>query len=877
MMPTLHAPRRGGFRDTALLRPASVVLVAAEGSAEAPVLARNLAAGGFRGRLMAVGAAGAGFEAWPEIAALPVAPDLAVLCVPPPGLEAAMRALAAKGCHAAVVPGPAPGLAALEAATGVRALGQGSFGVAVPGIGLNATLSHIPIGKGRLGLVTQSSAIARAVLDWAAAESIGFSHVVGIGGNHGIGFAAILDWLARDPGTGAILLDLRRIRNRRMFISAARAAARTRPVVALRAGGRLADASGQADAVMEAALRRAGVLRVSGLEDLFSAAETLARVKVPTRAGRPGVGDRIAVVTNGVGLGILASDAVMAGGARLAELSGPGLAALATALPEGAGGGNPLVLGPRTATRLGEAAAMLAALPEVDAVVALHAPSPEADPDVVREALAAAVKANRGAPILVGWPGQATAGPQRARLGAAGVAAFATPEAAVRGVLHLVQDRRNRAAAAELPAREVLELAPDRVRVAAILAGARAAGRLDLTEEEALAVLAAYGLPTVPGRAVAGPEEAADAAAMLGFPVVLKVLSPDIARKTEVGGVVLGLGSAVAVREAAVAMAARVAAARPEARVTGFLVQRQAGRGQELRLRLGEDAMFGPWIAFGRGGTAAEIDPDEGFDLPPLNLALAHALIRRTRTARLLAGWRDHPPAHLPAIADALVRLSQIAVDFPGIRSVGINPLVADGEGVLALDASIALRPAGESGVLAIPPYPAELARPWRGKDGRELMVRPIRPEDAAAHDEAFRRLTPEDIRYRFFSTLAELSPAQIARMTQIDYDREMAFVAVERGAEGPDRTVGVSRLIREPGGERGEFAVIVDPAWKGQGLARHLMERLFDWGRSVGMSEVEGTVLAENRPMIAFVRALGFAVRPSPEDGEVMVARKRL
>lgn len=877
MLPSLHAPRRGGFRDTALLRPGSVVLVAAEGSAEAPVLARNLAAGGFRGRLMAVGPAWPGFESFPDIAALPAAPDLAVLCLPPPDLAAAMRALAEKGCHAAMVPGPAPDLAALEAATGVRALGQGSFGVAVPGIGLNATLSHIPIGKGRLGLVTQSSAIARAVLDWAAAESVGFSHVVGIGGNHGIGFAAILDWLARDPGTGAILLDLRRIRNRRMFVSAARAAARTRPVVALRAGGRLADASGEADAVMEAALRRAGVLRVAGLEDLFAAAETLARVRVPMRAGRRGAGDRIAVVTNGVGLGVLASDAALAGGARLAALSGPEVAALALGLPEGVGGANPLVLGPGEAVRLGEAAAMLAALPEVDAVVALHAPTPEADPDVVREALAAAVRANRGAPILVGWPGQATAGPQRARLAEAGVAAFPTPEAAVRGVLHLVQDRRNRAAAAELPARDVLELAPDRARVEGIIAGVRAAGRLDLTEEEALAVLAAYGLPTVPGRAVAGPEEAADAAAMLGFPVVLKVLSPDIARKTEVGGVVLGLGSAAAVRQAAVAMAARVAAARPGARITGFLLQRQAGRGQELRLRLGEDAMFGPWIAFGRGGTAAEIDPDEGFDLPPLNLPLAHALIRRTRTARLLAGWRDHPPANIPAIADALVRLSQIAVDFPAIRTVGINPLVADGEGVMALDASIALRPEGERGFLAIPPYPAELARPWRGRDGREVMVRPIRPEDAEAHAEAFRRLSAEDIRYRFFSALAELSPEQIARLTQIDYDREMAFVAVERDPAGADRTVGVARLIREPGGERGEFAVIVDPAWKGQGLARHLMERLFDWGRAAGLVEIEGSVLAENRPMIAFVRALGFSVQPSAEDPEVVVARKRL
>uniref|UniRef100_UPI0018DFC59D bifunctional acetate--CoA ligase family protein/GNAT family N-acetyltransferase n=1 Tax=Neoroseomonas rubea TaxID=2748666 RepID=UPI0018DFC59D len=468
-------------------------------------------------------------------------------------------------------------------------------------------------------------------------------------------------------------------------------------------------------------------------------------------------------------------------------------------------------------------------------------------------------------------------GVQRARLAEAGVAVFATPEAAVRGALHLAQDRRNRATAAELPPREVLDLAPDRARVTAILAAVRAAGRLDLTEEEALGVLAAYGVPTVPGRAVSGPAEAADAAAMLGFPIVLKILSPDLPRKTEVGGVVLGLASPAAVQAAAEDMAAHIAAARPSARLTGFLVQRQAGRGQELRLRLGDDAMFGPWIAFGRGGTAAEIDPDEGFDLPPLNLALARGLIGRTRTARLLAGWRDHPPANVGAIADALVRLSQIAVDFPGIQSCSINPLLADPQGVLALDAAIALRPRGSASLLAIPPYPADLARIWRGRDGREVTVRPIRPEDAAAHAEAFRRLTAEDIRYRFFSTLAELSPVQIVRMTQIDYDREMAFVAVARTPDGPDRTVGVSRLIREPGGRSGEFAVIVDPSWKGQGLARHLMERLFDWGRSVGLVEVVGQVLAENAPMLAFVRRLGFVVHASAEDPDVMEARKVL
>lgn len=872
----LNLAPRSGFRTTALFRPASVALVMGPGSGEASILARNITAGGFHGRLMAVGGAPDGFESFPDIAALPVTPDLAVLCLPPARLEPAMAALAARGCHAGVVPGAAPDLAAMEQRTGMRAFGQGSFGIAVPAIGLNATLSHIPIAKGRLALVTQSSAIARAVLDWAGAEAVGFSHVIGIGGNHGQGFAGALDWLARDPGTGAILLDMRWIKNRRLFISAARAAARTRPVVAIRAGGRLADASGQADAVMEAALRRAGVLRVAGLEDLLSAAETLARVRVSPRP-LGGAGDRIAVVTNGIGLGSLASDAALAGGGRLAEIGDDALAAVAIGLPEGWSGRNPLSLGHGSSIRLGEAAAMLAGLPGVDAVVALHAPEPDGSPDVVRENLAAAVKSSRGAPILVGWPGQATAGQQRAKLAEAGVAVFPTPEAAVRGALHLAQDRRNRAAAAELPARAVLDLAPDRDRVARIFAGARAAGRRELTEEEALSVLAAYGIPTVPGRAVSGAEEAADAAVMLGFPVVLKILSPDILRKTEVGGLVLGLTSAAAVRAAAEAMAARVAAARPAARLTGFLVQRQAVRALELRLRLADDAMFGPWISFGRGGTAAEIDPDDGYDLPPLNLTLAQGLIRQTRTARLLAGWRDHPPANVPAIADALVRLSQVAVDFPEIEFCGINPLAADVEGVLALDASLVLRPEGQVSLLAIPPYPAELARMWRARDGRSVLVRPIRPEDAAAHAEAFRRLTADDVRYRFFSAMTELGAAQIARMTQIDYDREMAFIAVASVEGGPDLTVGVARLIREPGATSGEFAVIVDPSWKGQGLARHLMERLFEWGRAVGMKEIVGQVLAENRPMLGFMRALGFGLRTSEEDPEVMEARLSL
>ncbi|MDP3416485.1 GNAT family N-acetyltransferase [Falsiroseomonas sp.] len=857
------------FREQALYRPRHVLLLADPAMPASAPLARNLREGGFTGTLT---------EAV-DIAAVAQVPDLAVLSLAPAAIEPAMAALSARGCHAVVVPGPAPGLTEISRRTGVRALGQGSFGICVPGLGLNASLSHLAPRKGRLALVGQSSALTRAVLDWAEAEAVGFSHVIGIGENDDLGFAHALDWLSRDPGTGAILLELRRIKNRRMFISAARAAARMRPVVAIRAGGRLADPSGTSDAVMDAALRRAGVLRVEGLDDLLSAAETLARVKLAQHAS---TGGGIALVSNATGLGLLAADRVLAGGAKLAELPPEALAALEIGLRPGWHGANPLILGQGSATALGEAASMLAGLRQVDVVVALHAPVAGEDAGTMAAALSAAAKATRAAPILVCWAGQATAGAQRGGLAAAGLAVFPTPEGAVRGALHLLQDRQNRLAAAELPGREVLALQPDRAAVTALLARARAEGRLSLTEDEALAVLAAYGLPVVPGRVAADVAAAEAAASALGFPVVLKLRSPDIGRKTEIGGVALGLRNAQAVREAAEAMLERAARERPAARLAGFLVQRQAGWGtanrvQELRMRLGDDAMFGPFLGFGLGGTAADVLGDEGFDLPPLNQTLARGLIGRTRAGPLLAGYRDHPAVDLDAVAGALVRLSQVAVDFPEIATLGVNPLFADAAGVMAADASCLLRPAGEMALLAVPPYPGEWAASWTAKSGEVLMVRPVRPEDAEAHAEMFRRLTPEDVRWRFFSQLRELPAVQVARLTQIDYDREMAFVAMRRRADGAEDMLGVSRLIREADGRSAEFAVVVDRAMKGQGLGRHLMQRLFDWAAATGIEEVVGLILSDNVPMLSFMRALGFTTRRCAEDEDVVEARRRV
>jgi acetyltransferase len=859
----------GRFHPECLFRPGSVAVIGAQTGAGAQVIG-NLLTGGFKGPVLPVAPghqAVAGVLAYPDIATLPVAPDLAVLAVDAAEVPAAIRALGSRGTHAAIVTGMGGGLRALAHETGVRSLGPGSFGIAVPGIGLNASRAHLKPRQGHLALVSQSAALCRAVIDWAEPNGVGFSHIVGIGGNDDIGFGIVLDWLSRDPGTGAILLDVRRIKDRRAFLSTARAAARLRPMVALRAGGLLLDPSGDADATFTAALRRAGVLCVPALEDLLAAAETLTR-------SRPARGEDLAIIGNAIGAVQLAADAALRDGLRLADLGEETKAAINAALP---GAFAPPTIAPvalgnlvyadlDSPAKLAEGAMLLAAAREVGGVLIVHAPTGAADTAAI-DAIATATSKTR-VPLLSCVMGETTAAAHRRRLAEAGLPVFATPEQAVRGFLHLVQDRRNRAAARELPASTVLRLAPDRAEVAKRFARTRSCGRLMLTQEEATAVCAAYGIPTVPGRTAIGAEDAAHAAAVLGFPAVLKRRRLDRPDPAQHGGLAFDLRDTAAVRAAAHLLERRAAVRNGD---PIFIVQRQVGRARELSIRVAEDPVFGPTIGFGQGGTAAQIVRDMAIDLPPLNLTLARALIARTRVAATLGPLPDQPAVNVEPIADALVRVSQLLVDFPEIAELEINPLFADADGVLAADAWIRLRSAGEEPArLAIPPYPAELTHQFDA-GGELLTIRPIRPEDAAAHAELFKRLPPEDIRYRFFTAIRELSAEQMARLTNVDYDREIAFIAVR---EATGETVGVSRLVREGIDGDGEFAVLVQPDMKHRHLAQHLMERLIDWARAQGMTEIVGQVLADNAPMLAFVRHLGFTVRRMPGESEVLEAR---
>jgi acetyltransferase len=826
----IHDRPAARFAPARLLRPESLAVI----GAASPIglqLSANLGAASFKGTIATV-------ETPADIGALPSAPDLAIIAAPP--TQTVLDALAAKGTFVAVVLCDADSLAEQARAAGIRVLGPGSFGIAVPGIGLNATRAHLPPPAGRLGLVSQSASLCRTVLDWAQPNGIGFSHIVGIGGRVDIGFGVVLDWLSRDPGTGAILLDIRRLMDRRAFLSAARAASRLRPVVAIRPGSTVADPTGAADRAFEAALRRAGVLCVTNLEDMLAAAEVLARA-------RPARSELVSIVTNALSPGRIAADAVLRDGLVLAS--------------------DIVHVEPDESSRLAELAIAASQAPGVGGVLVVHAPGGGADQAAI-QALTACPATMR-VPLLVCAMGETTGADSRRRLAAAGMAVFATPERAVRGFLDLVQDRRNRAAARELPASTVLTVAPDRDAVRALIATIRQNGRLTAMQDESLAVLSAYGIPVVPTRVAASSPDAADAARLLGFPAVVKLrqcVRPD---ERASGGLALDLHDAAEVEVAALRIVAR-----HDGGDLPLLVQHQAHRWRELRVRVTDDATFGPIISFGLGGTTADIVRDVSADLPPLNLALAHALIRRTRAAATLAVFRDNPAANEAAVAEALVRVSQLIVDFPEIAELDLNPLSADTDGVLAADAWLRLRPPGDDGGgLSITPYPAELAEHWTTRDGERLTIRPIRPEDADQHGAFFGRLSPQDIRYRFFTAMREMSPELTARLTQVDYDREMAFVAV-RDASG--ETVGVARLVAENDRE-GEFAVIVQADMKGKGLASRLMRRLIEWARGRRMQEVVGQVLADNAPMLAFVRHLGFRVRRMPEEPDVMEARLSL
>ncbi|MFK8253829.1 bifunctional acetate--CoA ligase family protein/GNAT family N-acetyltransferase [Ancylobacter terrae] len=884
------------YRLDKLFAPASVAVIGASprpGSLGCAVLS-NLIAGGFRGRIYPVNPRYAdidGIACVPTIAELVETPDLIVIVTPPATIPGIVETAGRRGVAAAIVistglghgPGSlAEATRAAARAHGMRLVGPNCLGTIAPGGRLDASFAGHAAQRGDLALISQSGGLAGGLLRWAERRKVGFSAVVTLGDMLDVDFGDCLDWFARDGATRAILLYVESIEDARKFMSAARDAARSKPVVVIKAGRHVAGAKAAAthtgamagsDAVYEAAFRRAGLIRVRDLDELFVAAETLGR----RRAFR---GDRLSILTNGGGLGVLAVDRLADFGGRLAELAPATMAALDAAMPATWSGTNPVdIVGDADAPRYAAALQALLADPGTDAVAVLQVPTALASATDVAEAVADVVKRQPGGgkPAFAVWLG----GDERVApaFEAAGISSYATEADAIAGFMHLVRYREAREALMRTPDEMPADTAPDLARARAIVDGALAEQRRTLSPVEVGGLLEAYRIPAVPVRLAADAEEAAAAADPFlagGGAVAIKILSPDIVHKSDVDGVVLDLSSVEAVRAAARRMLEAVASRQSGSRIAGIIVQPMIRRPQarELIVGIADDPTFGPVIAFGRGGVAVEVIGDRAIALPPLDLNLARDLIGRTRVARLLASYRNIAAADGRAVELVLVRLAQMAADLPEIAELDINPLLADADGVLALDARVVLAVSapGLAGVrharFAVRPYPSEWERRITVRRGAGYFVRPVRPEDEAMFRAFIDRVSDEDLRLRFFAPVRNVGHDFLAALVQIDYARSMAFVALDG-----DEMAGVVRLHADADHRSGEYAILVRSDLKGTGLGWALMRLIIEWAEVEGISRVEGQILRSNTPMIELCGDLGFLMRPDPEDPAVVIA----
>ncbi|MDO8288441.1 MAG: bifunctional acetate--CoA ligase family protein/GNAT family N-acetyltransferase [Parvibaculum sp.] len=866
-----------------MFAPRSLTLIGASvrKNSVGEVLLRNLTSAGFAGEITAVNPHATSFgdiKSYPDVQSLPHVPDLAVIATPPATVPGLIADLAAKGTKAAVV--ITAGFGELGEAgrklqtdmliaarpSLLRIAGPNGLGIMAPGAGLNASFAHLTPLKGSIAFVSQSGAVVTAMLDWATTRGIGFSHIVSLGGMSDVDFGDMLDYLAHDPKTSSILLYVEQITEARKFMSAARHAARLKPVLVIKSGRHAEGAKAAqshtgalagSDAVYQAAFRRAGMLRVDGIEDLFDAVETLSTH--PER--RLLAGNRLTILTNGGGVGVLATDFALDEGARLAKLSPETIEKLDAVLPRTWSRANPVdMIGDAPASRYADSIDIVLRDQDTDAVLVLNCPTAVVDNVAAAHAVAdAAVKSQK--PVFTSWLGDQGARAGRQVFMDRGVPTYETPNQAIHAFMLQVRYLRNQRLLMEIPSDGPAWPDRDITKARSLVAKVLADGREWLNEWEAKELLAAYGIPVVETRMVKDADEAARVASELGFPAALKILSPDITHKTDVGGVALDLESADAVRQAAQHMLENVAMIAHGARVEGFTVQRMVSRPSAFELILGivDDATFGPVLLFGQGGTAVEIIRDKAMALPPLNRVLADDLIHSTRISKLLEGYRGRRPADHEAIVGALMALGDLAADLPEVSELDINPLWADQSGVIALDARVRVKRATGDPTqrFAVKPYPSDLEGTLIARAGRTYPMRPIKPVDTPLIDDLLDHTDPEDSRMRFLSPLRRLPRQLAARLTQIDYDREMAFVVFTDDTQSAVAVVG--RLSESPGRERAEYAILVRSDQQGLGLGYAMMVHLIAFARARGVGELFGHVLRENHSMLDMCKEFGF------------------
>ncbi|WP_313222886.1 bifunctional acetate--CoA ligase family protein/GNAT family N-acetyltransferase [Pseudoxanthomonas mexicana] len=888
------------YRLDSIFRPRAVAVVGSQSRPRSVgrAVVENLLASGFSGPIGLVNKHPSpmdGVATVRHLHELPWTPDLVVIATPAATVPQLAAEAAGKGAAAVVVltaamgSGPGSPAAQLEALTrekGLRVLGPNCLGVIAPHARLNASLASRFPKAGDLALISQSGAISGGLVEWSMSQPVGFSAVVSLGDALDVDFADLLDYFATDSRTRAILLYVEAIRDARKFMSAARAAARTKPVVVVKsghggspqvtpAGSTHTQNLARPNAVYGAAFRRAGLLRVRSLHELFAAARTLGQV-------RPFQGRRLAILTNGGGVGALSVDHLYEQGGSLATLSEATRDALDRILPVGWSRTNPVdLLTDIDADRYAATIDALLADPGNDALLAVNVPTVLSSSSEAAHAVTRVLSQRPGhgtrKPVFTVWLGN---DPQaEAVLDAAQVARYPNESDAVAGFMHLVRHREVQAALMETPPSLPEDFIPDVALARTLVDAALDAGQTWLDPLATTQLLAAYGIPMAPLWRADDADDAARIAAPLlaeGATVAVKILSSDIPHKSDVDGVRLNLANANAVREAAAGILQRARERRPEARIEGVLVQPTVLRpkARELIAGIADDPVFGPVIAFGRGGTAVEVINDQAVALPPLDLRLAHELIARTRVSRVLKAYRDVPAADERAVALVLVKLAQLAADIPEIQQLDINPLLADREGVVAVDARIAvargrvLHKGRGHPRFAIFPYPKEWERTIELADGQPALVRPVRPEDDAMFREFFTHVTDEDLRLRFFQSVRHFSHEFIARLTQLDYARSIALVAIHPQTH---EMLGAVRLHADANYEKGEYGILVRSDLKGHGIGWKLMQIMIEYARWLGLKVIEGQVLRENRTMLAMCESLGFTVKLDPDDPTLM------
>lgn len=868
-----------------IFRPQSVAAVGASDKAGTVGFAiiDNLLKGGFKGKIYPVNPGHKlvrGRKSYPSVKKIPNTVDLAIIAVPAKAVAAVIKECGEAGIGGAIIISAGfresgtegkrlyEEIKRLGRLHGVRIIGPNCLGIIAPTLGLNASFASRMALPGKIAFISQSGALCTAILDWSVSQSVGFSHFVSVGEMVDVGYHDLIDYFGADPNTACILIYMESLAEPRKFMSAARAFSRQKPIIILKAGqseegaqATLSHTGSMAgnDAAYDAAFRRAGIIRVQTISQLFNVAQALATQPRPA-------GNRLAILTNAGGPAVLATDFLMKNEGQLAQLSPDTMKALNSFLPTHWSHGDPVdVLGDTPAANYGKALKLILDDPNVDAVLTITASQAViSEADIARQVVENAKDTHKT--VLACWMGETDVAAGREILEQGGIPNYRYPEEAVLAFLRMWRYGSNLELLYETPPTAPEAFLPDKEAAAAIIQKALDAGRLTLTEPEGKQLLACYDIPVTQNAVAKTPEEAVQVAQRIGYPVAMKIDSPDIGHKVDVGGVLLHINTPLEVRGAFELLLENARSHRPDARIDGVLVEKMVKKEFELLVGAKKDPVFGPVIAFGLGGTAVEVFQDIHLGLPPLNMALARRMIERTKVFKLLQGYRGKPGVNLQDLQFLLIKFAYLVMDFPEIKEIDINPFVMDSEGGVVLDSHIVLEklPAKQGHFtyehLVISPYPGHYAKEVTMKNGEKVLFRPIRPEDEPLEVEMFEKLSRESIYFRFFGYVPKMSHKFLVRFTHIDYDRELAIVA-EVEEEGRKLLAGVVRLVNDYSDDSAEFAIIVADPWHGQGLGGQLMDFMLNIAKERGLQRIHAEALVSNEVMLKMFERRGFKV----------------